>query len=135
MPRNIRKLNWNDFAIAVSRLEYRLVHSGAAEHATGIYGVPRGGLVLAVALSHRLNVPLILQPQDGMIWVDDIVDTGHTVNQIQHMTVAKCCWVNRNKALLTDVSAYVMFDDDWVLFPWEQELNALVDMEAYECSR
>ena len=135
MPRNIRKLNWNDFAIAVSRLEYRLAHSGAAENATGIYGVPRGGLVLAVALSHRLNVPLILQPQDGMIWVDDIVDTGHTVNQIQHMTVAKCCWVNRNKALLTDVSAYVMFDDDWVLFPWEQELNALVDMEAYECSR
>ena len=29
---------------------------------TGIYGVPRGGLCLAVALSHKLNIHLIEKP-------------------------------------------------------------------------
>ena len=29
---------------------------------SGIYGVPRGGLCLAVALSHKLNVQLVESP-------------------------------------------------------------------------
>ena len=29
---------------------------------SGIYGVPRGGLCLAVALSHKLNTNLISEP-------------------------------------------------------------------------
>ena len=29
---------------------------------SGIYGVPRGGLCLAVALSHKLKIELISQP-------------------------------------------------------------------------
>ena len=70
-----------------------------------------------------------------MIWVDDIIDSGKTVREITHKPAAIACWVNRNNAQLADVSAYVMFDDDWVVFPWEQEYNALYDLEAYECSR
>ena len=132
MPRNLRNLTWYDFAIAVSRLEYYLK---TVKDVVGIYGKPRGGLCLAVALSHRLDLPLLLEPQDGMIWVDDIIDSGKTVREIQHKPAAIACWVNRNNAQLADVSAYVMFDDDWVVFPWEQEYNALYDLEAYECSR
>ena len=29
---------------------------------SGIYGVPRGGLCLAVALSHKLKLNLVLEP-------------------------------------------------------------------------
>ena len=29
---------------------------------SGIYGIPRGGLCLAVALSHKLNIKLISEP-------------------------------------------------------------------------
>lgn len=132
MSRNICKLNWHDFAIAVSRLEYRLK---TIPNAVGVYGVPRGGLVLSVALSHRLNLPLLLEPCDGMIWVDDIIDSGKTVNEITHKPAAIACWVNRNNGQMADVSAYMTFGDEWFLFPWEQEYNVLHDLEAYECSR
>lgn len=132
MSRNLRCLNWHDFSIAISRLEYQLKN---VKNAVGVYGVPRGGLMLAVALSHRLGLPLLLEPQDGMIWVDDIIDSGKTVKEMAHKPAAIGCWVNRNNAQLADVSAYVLFDDDWIVFPWEQEYNALYDLEAYECSR
>ena len=34
---------------------------------SGIYGVPRGGLCLAVALSHKLKINLIKEPKKNYI--------------------------------------------------------------------
>ena len=34
---------------------------------SGIYGVPRGGLCLAVALSHKLEINLISEPKKKFI--------------------------------------------------------------------
>ena len=39
---------------------------------SGIYGVPRGGLCLAVALSHKLKIKLISEPINNSLIVDDI---------------------------------------------------------------
>ena len=39
---------------------------------TGVYGLPRGGCVLAVMLSHSLNIPLLMAPHKGCLIVDDI---------------------------------------------------------------
>ena len=39
---------------------------------TGIYGVPRGGLCLAVALSHKLKINLITEPTKNSLIFDDI---------------------------------------------------------------
>ena len=53
-----------------------------------IYGPPRGGLPMAVTLSHRLNIPLIKTEADmfeqygnkqSVLIVDDIADTGKTL--------------------------------------------------------
>lgn len=44
-----------------------------------VYGLPRGGLILAVALSHRLGLPLIVNPAKitkETLVVDDIADSG-----------------------------------------------------------
>ena len=47
-----------------------------------IYGIPRGGLIMAVRLSHLLDIPIILD-QKGIYFktlvVDDISDTGKTL--------------------------------------------------------
>ena len=47
-----------------------------------VYGLPRGGLPIAVSLSHRLNLPLLMDYYDRKIVtdkqilvVDDIADT------------------------------------------------------------
>lgn len=45
----------------------------------GVYGLPRGGLVLAVMISHKLNIPLLMSPAEGCLIVDDICDSGETL--------------------------------------------------------
>lgn len=87
----------------------------------GIYGIPAGGLVLAVYLHYRLKLPLMLAPTENTLVVDDIVDTGFTMSHYIskcNFTVALFCkrggkwqpniWL-REKT------------DKWVRFPWEGE--------------
>lgn len=130
MSRNLLPLNWEDFDIAIGRLIYKL----QGIDAVGIYGQPRGGLCLAVTLSHYLELPLLSEPQDGMIWVDDICESGLTIANIQHKCAAKAVWVTM-KPSLDVIAAYVTFDHPWVIFPWENAEKALDDMEAYLATR
>ena len=44
-----------------------------------IYGIPRGGLIPAVILSHKLGIKLINEVFSHTLVVDDIVDTGETM--------------------------------------------------------
>ena len=39
---------------------------------------PRGGLPVAVALSHKTDIPITMFANEttGVLWVDDIVDSG-----------------------------------------------------------
>lgn len=130
MSRNILRLTWHDFQIGIDRL-YRSLKNVPN---TGVYGVPRGGLPIAVTLSHYLETPLLLEPQDGCIWVDDIVETGKTVDGIEVTPAAKCCWVTKNPR--GDVLvAYVVFDNPWIVFPWEDAEQAQQDMVDYYASR
>ena len=46
---------------------------------TGVYGIPRGGIILASILSYRMNVPMLLAPHKDCIIIDDISDTGETL--------------------------------------------------------
>lgn len=45
---------------------------------SGVYGLPRGGLCLAVMLSHKLNIPMLMSPVKDCLIVDDICDSGES---------------------------------------------------------
>ena len=50
-----------------------------------IYAIPRGGLPLAVSLSHRLNLPIIMNETEispQTLVVDDIFDSGATLKEV-----------------------------------------------------
>ena len=51
---------------------------------SGIYGVPRGGLCLAVALSHKLKIKLISEPIKNSLIVDDVYETGITLSTFKN---------------------------------------------------
>lgn len=46
---------------------------------SGVYGIPRGGLVLASWLAHKLYLPLLFAPSKNCIIIDDICDSGETL--------------------------------------------------------
>ena len=57
---------------------------------SGVFGVPRGGLCLAVALSHKLKINLISEPKENSLIVDDIYETGITLNSFKNIEGATC---------------------------------------------
>lgn len=129
-----RILTWDDFNKAV---EVLADHLKPVERHYSIYGQPRGGLPLAVALSHRLGLPLVTEPTPYMIWVDDVYESGETLRQfvashdLKH--VIPVVWVKKAETLLS-THVYAAIDvpaDEWVVFPHEVEAAADADAAQY----
>ena len=93
---------------------------------SGVYGLPRGGLVLAVMLSHKLNVPMLFAPADGCIIVDDIADSGRSLihytendTQFNKYFIATMYYHPRSSV---EPDYWVWNKEDcWIVFPWEME--------------
>ncbi len=98
---------------------------------SGIYGVPRGGLCLAVALSHKLKVNLISEPKKNSLIVDDVYETGITLNTYKDIEGAKF-FVLFSKIKPTWWNAVnISREKEWIVFPWENSLNINSDRNEY----
>ena len=98
---------------------------------SGIYGIPRGGLCLAVALSHKLRVNLIPEPLKNSLIVDDVYETGITLNTLKNIEGAKFFVLfSKNKPTWWN-SVHVTEKSDWIVFPWENNLNSQIDRNNY----
>ena len=98
---------------------------------SGIYGVPRGGLCLAVALSHKLNIKLISNPLENSLIVDDIYETGHTLNALKNIKGAIFFVLISKKEPTWWNSANLSKNDEWIVFPWENKENLIKDQKEY----
>ena len=93
--------------------------------ATGIYGVPRGGLIPAIMLSHKMNLPLLAAPAAGCIIIDDIADSGKTLEQFgryKNGPVLIATLLHKKSCLFESpvyFSSHILDTDTWVIFPWE----------------
>ena len=98
---------------------------------SGIYGVPRGGLCLAVALSHKLKINLISEPKKNSLIVDDVYETGLTLKSFKDVKGAMF-FVLFSKIKPTWWNAlHVSKKSEWIVFPWENTLNSKSDREEY----
>ena len=71
----ITYFTWSEFDKSVEKIADKC----RFKEFSGIYGVPRGGLCLAVALSHKLKINLISEPIKNSLIVDDVYETGITL--------------------------------------------------------
>lgn len=122
-----RRLSWREFDRAVALL------ADPMPAATCIYGVPRGGMPLAVALSHRTALPLVLRPQPGMVIVDDIADSGATLARLlaQFPDCRAITWVRRMGCKVPTRSFHHAPEGEWIVFPWEDAGRAEADWREY----
>ena len=88
-----------------------------------IYGVPRGGLIPAVILSHRLNLPMIYSASkisDQTLIVDDISDTGKTLLKIKkNNNIIVTLWTTPHTKVEPYFYCSVLKKNEWVVFPFE----------------
>ena len=98
---------------------------------SGIYGVPRGGLCLAVALSHKLKINLISEPIKNSLIVDDVYETGHTLNSFKDIE-GSMFFVLFSKINPTWWNTVFKSEkNEWIVFPWENTLNSRSDRNEY----
>ncbi len=89
---------------------------------TNIYGVPRGGLFMALLLSYRLKLPIILQQSkisDRTLIVDDISDTGKTLTKVMKKNSMIITLWSSTKTKVHPYHVCRTMINDWVVFPWE----------------
>lgn len=91
-----------------------------------VYGVPRGGTLLAVDLSRRLGVTLLDHlPEDyntnSILIVDDIVDSGNTRERYRAFPYFISLVSRTNKVILTNYTCRLADAGDWVHFWWEKK--------------
>lgn len=134
-----RHYTWDQFNAAIAPLAQFIMGRPHWER-RWLYGVPRGGLPLAVALSHHTGLPLRQDMEEGAVIVDDIHDTGMTLTKLweQFPGSAVVCWLHR----LDLQTAFKQMPDNykyadligpklWAIFPWEDPERALQDYRAY----
>ena len=123
----ISHFTWSDFDNAVVHIANKCKYLNCS----GVYGVPRGGLCLAVALSHKLKINLISEPKKNSLIVDDIYETGITLNSLKDIEGAmffvlfskvKPTWWN---------TVFISEKSEWIVFPWENTLNLQFDRSEY----
>jgi hypoxanthine phosphoribosyltransferase len=126
--KEILDFTWEEFDEAVEEMTIAAKEAIDYIHIDAIYGVPRGGLILGVALSHALDLPLIPSmvlydgKRENILVVDDISDTGETLTRISD-TVEKSLFYtlhyDDNSAFGPDFY-YASNDDCWIKYPWEK---------------
>lgn len=126
----VRRLTWSDFESCLDHICARV------NGVRGVLGVPRGGLPLAVALSHRLDLPLLAAPVPACLVVDDVRESGLTLGR--YLCVDSCLvWVWVDKLPGGDVVQSVIRADpaEWIVFPWEDSGKAVDDRARYYAAR
>ena len=125
------KLNWTEFEECV----FSIYKQCKTKTFQGVYGFPRGGLCLAVALSHSLELPLLEKPENHCLIVDDIYDSGHTLEKIRYLKGTEIhVWISKKKPTWWNAYKYIK-NKEWILFPWENESSANNDRDLYYITR
>ena len=102
-----------------------------------VYGLPRGGLIPAVILSHSLSIPMakslghflqtIATGQRGLL-VDDICDSGKSLKEVYERhemgifaTGTATLHYREGSVFTPQFFASKIVDKRWIVYPWESE--------------
>lgn len=110
------KVTWDAVDEFVTLLEPLI----AKNNFTGVYGPPRGGLIFAVIISHRYNLPFLGAPQKGCLIVDDIIDSGDTAKSWDNKGYTIVSMFYNTASCVTPAYFKCYKEGKWIVFPWEE---------------
>lgn len=118
-------VSWDDIETYVNEIAEEM----SKYDISGIYGPPRGGLIPAVMLSHRMQKPLLMAPTPNCLIVDDICDSGESlVHYIKNTSspnkpkyyIATLFKANGGSDIVPDKCCDYVDSETWIVFPWER---------------
>jgi hypoxanthine phosphoribosyltransferase len=128
MKNLIQHVSWEEVDDMVNYLARTIEVSG--KQYAYIAGVERGGLVPAVMLSHRLDIPMCaiapdekVEDKTNVLIVDEIYDTGETIRKLKLNNPHADFAVLFHNEGLPAINFYAVKKDlvQWIVFPWEKK--------------
>ena len=118
-------VSWELIDDCVTDIAFHLKDTG--KDFVGVFGIPRGGVILAVMLSHKLDIPYITEfwrVGDGdIVVIDDIADTGKTFQFYKEQPETKDAHyvtIHEHKQSIVKPDYSVIDKQDiWIVYPWE----------------
>tara|TARA_R110001592_G_scaffold162598_1_gene396174 strand:- start:122 stop:553 length:432 start_codon:yes stop_codon:yes gene_type:complete len=124
-------LSWDDIEVLVNKLCDKILISNL--EIKDLWGLPRGGLIPAVMISHNLNIPITkgtISPTTLII--DDICDSGETFAKYYnyHQTefsfpfkLRTAClhYKPQTSSFQPTLWANQWSSNDWIIYPWERK--------------
>ena len=118
---NKRFITWEYIDAAVENIAAQIQSSDySIKH---VYGMPRGGLIPTVMLSHKLNIPLFkpgMVLNNTVLVVDDICDSGTTMWNYWKYGIPFTTIHTKLTASVQPTFHYEVVGDDWIVYPWER---------------
>ena len=122
-------ISYKQYEEMVDKISVWVKHiSGEIDNIGAIYGLPRGGLPIAVELSHRLDLPLLMNYYDRkvvtdkkILVVDDIADTGNTLKDFGNKHNIICTLLYHQQSIVKPDYYVEEKGDKWIVYPWEEK--------------
>lgn len=114
---NKKVLTHSDVTLLASRVATALrTNQSMLPNPIRVYPIPRGGVPAAYLLKTRFPVDIVDDPNLADVFIDDIVDSGSTMER----------WCDKYPgvpflALIDKTAKDCLYADDWIVFPWENE--------------
>lgn len=93
-----------------------------------VYGIPRGGLIPAVYISHKIGAKFLTRTDDyiGSSWnniliVEDVVDTGKSIRTFQKFYSDMPIISLVRKPWAPEIMYHALETEKFVIFPWENK--------------
>ena len=87
----------------------------------GVYGLPRGGLPIAVHFSHHLDLPFHTSPKEGCLIVDDISDSGKALSEFKGKYPIVTVFCKEKTITKPNIYYKMVTEKEWIVFPWEKK--------------
>lgn len=124
------------------------MHQVCQEKFDYICGIPRGGLIPAIILSHELEVPYLHDIESApsntkILVVDEISETGKTFLNLQRQTTNltkhnnvkfeyAALYVRSNSQFVPKFYAEILIDDTWLQMPFESVTSSLEKPKSWQ---
>ena len=92
------------------------------ENYENIYGIPRGGLIIATILCYQLNLPIVMDKKEitqKTLIVDDICDSGETLKEFSQRDTFTV-FHKREAQTTPKYYSKLINQETWIVFPWEE---------------
>jgi len=120
-------LSWEDLDILVEKLCEKVITE--LPNIDSVHGIARGGLIPSVMVSHMLNLPYVDLIGPNTLVIDDIADTGFTLENAPGVYTAVLHYKSHTSSFKPNIWAAEHTGDEWVIYPFER--NDSIEKQDY----